>query len=53
MAHAESGRWISNVIEIAKIKKIGRFLFAVDIEKAFDSLDQFFFYFQCRKIWLW
>ena len=35
----ESGRLISDVIEIAKIKKLEGFLVAMDIEKAFDSLD--------------
>ena len=35
----ESGRLISDVIEIAKIKKLNVFLVAMDIEKAFDSLD--------------
>ena len=35
----ESGRLISDVIEIAKIKKLEGFLAAMDIEKAFDSLD--------------
>ena len=35
----ESGRLISDVLEIAKIKKLDGFLVAMDIEKAFDSLD--------------
>ena len=38
----ERGRLISNVIEVAKIKKLEGFLVAVDIEKAFDSLDHNF-----------
>ena len=38
----ESGRLISDVIEIAKIKKLDGFLVAMDIEKAFDSLDHDF-----------
>ena len=38
----ESGRLISDVIEIAKIKKFKRSLGAVNIEKAFDSLDHNF-----------
>ena len=37
----ESGRLISDVIEITKIRKIG-FLVTMDIEKAFDSLDHDF-----------
>ena len=37
----ESGRLISDVIEITKIRKIG-FLVTMDIEKAFDSLDHNF-----------
>ena len=39
----EYGRLISDIIEIAKIKKIEGFLVTMDIEKAFDF----------RKIWLW
>ena len=35
----ESRRLISDIIEIAKIKKIEVFLVTMDIEKAFDSLD--------------
>ena len=38
----ESGRLISDVIEIAKIKKLNGFLVAMDIEKAFESLDHDF-----------
>ena len=38
----ESERLISDVIEIAKIKKLDGFLVAMDIEKAFDSLDHDF-----------
>ena len=34
----ESRRLISDVIEIAKIKKLEGFLVTIDIEKAFDSL---------------
>ena len=39
----ESGILISDVIEIAKINKFEGFLVAMDIEKAFDSLDHIFF----------
>ena len=35
----ESGRSISDIIEITKIRKIGGFLLTIDIEKAFNSLD--------------
>ena len=35
-------RLIPDVIEIAKIKKFDGFLVAMDIEKAFDSLDHNF-----------
>ena len=38
----ESGRLISDIIEITKIRKIGDFLVTMDIEKAFDSLDHTF-----------
>ena len=38
----ESERLISDVIEIAKIKKLDGFLVAMDTEKAFDSLDHNF-----------
>ena len=49
----ESGRLISDVIEIAKIKKLDGFLVAMDIEKVFDSLDHDFLNFNSRKIWFW
>ena len=38
----ESGRLISNIIEITKIRKIGGFLVTMDIKKAFNSLDHNF-----------
>ena len=38
----ESERLISDVTEISKIKKLEGFLFAMDIVKAFDSLDHNF-----------
>ena len=38
----KSGRLISDVIEIAKLKKLKGFLITMDIEKAFDSLDHNF-----------
>ena len=38
----ESGRLISDIIEIARLKKLEGFLVTMDIEKAFDSLDHNF-----------
>ena len=38
----ESGRLISDIIEITKIRKIEGFLVTMDIEKAFDLLDHNF-----------
>ena len=38
----ESGRLISDMIEITKIRDIKGFLVTTDIEKAFDSLDHNF-----------
>ena len=38
----ESGRLISDIIEITEIRKIEGFLVTMDIEKAFDSLDHNF-----------
>ena len=35
----ESGRLISDIIEIAKIKKMEGFLVIMDTENTFDSLD--------------
>ena len=49
----ESGRLISDVTEIAKIKKLDGFLVAMDIEKAFDSLRSRLFNFNPRKTWFW
>ena len=49
----ESGRLISDIIEIAKIKKLEAFLVAIDDEKAFDSSGHNFVNFHSRKIWLW
>ena len=48
----ESGRLMSDIIEITKIRKIGGFLVTMDIEKAFDSLDQNFLI-STLKIWFW
>ena len=38
----ESGRLISDIIEIANTRKMEGFLVTMDVEKAFDSLDQAF-----------
>ena len=38
----EGGRLISDIIEIARLKKLEGFLVTMDIEKAFDSLDHNF-----------
>ena len=45
----ENRRLISDVIEIAKVKKLEDFLVAMDIEKAFDSLDHKFLIFTTEK----
>ena len=45
----ESRRLISDVIEIAKIEKLEGFLVAMDIEKAFDSLEHNFLIFTLEK----
>ena len=45
----ESRRLISDVIEIAKVKKLEDFLVAMDIEKAFDSLDHKILIFTTEK----
>ena len=39
---SESGRLISDILEICDKQKIGGFLVTMDIEKAFDSLDRNF-----------
>ena len=41
----ESGRLISDIIEIIEIRNIEGFLVTMDIEKAFDSLDHNFLIF--------
>ena len=45
----ESGRLLSNVIEIAKVKKLEIFFVAMGIEKAFDLSDQSFLVFTLEK----
>ena len=49
----ESGRLISDVIEIAEIKILDDFLVSMDIEKAFNSLNHDFLILTLEKIWLW
>ena len=38
----ESARLISDILEITKELQIGGYLVAIDIEKAFDSMDHVF-----------
>ena len=45
----ECGRLISDIVEIAKTKKIEGFLVTMDIEKAFDSLDHKFLIYALEK----
>ena len=45
----ESGRIISHITEIARLKKLKGFLVTMDIEKAFDSLDHNFLIFILEK----
>ena len=45
----ESGRLISHIIEIARLKKLEGFLVTMGIEKAFDSLDHNFLIFTLEK----
>ena len=45
----ESERLISDIIEIAKIKRIEGFLATMDIEKAFYSLDHKFLIYALEK----
>ena len=45
----DSGRLTSDIIEIAKIKKIEGFLVKMDIEKAFHSLDHKFLIYTLEK----
>ena len=46
---SESGRLISDVIEMCDILDISGYLVTMDIEKAFDSLDQDFLLFVLKK----
>ena len=50
---SESGRLISDVIEMSDILDIPGYLVTMDIEKAFDSLDHDFLLSAFKKIWLW
>ena len=47
---SESGRLISDVIEMCDILDISGYLVTMDIEKAFDSLDHDFLLFVLKKI---
>ena len=47
---SESGRLISDVLEITNSLDIEGLLMTVDIEKAFDSI---IIDVRCKKIWIW
>ena len=47
---SESGKLISDVIEMCDILDIPGYLVTMDIEKAFDSLDHDFLLFALKKI---
>ena len=49
---SESGRLISDVIEMCDILDISGYLVTMDIEKAFDSLDHDFLLFALKKFGL-
>ena len=50
---SESGRLISDVLEITNSIDIEGLLMAVDIEKAFDSINHSFLICVLKKIWIW
>ena len=50
---SESGRLISDVIEMRDILDIPGYLVTMDIEKALDSSDQDFLLSVLVKIWFW
>ena len=49
---SEGGRLISDILEMTDILKMKVFLLAIDTEKTFDSVDQYFFTCYSRNIWL-
>ena len=49
----ESGRLISDIMEICVKENIPGYLVTMDLEKAFDSLDHVFFIVRFEKVWLW
>ena len=50
---SESGRLISDVLEITNSLDIEGLLMAVDIEKAFDSINHSSLMCVLKKIWIW
>ena len=48
----ESGRVISDVIEVCDIEKLGGYLMTIDFEKAFDSMNHAFLI-AALKRWFW
>ena len=50
---SESGRLISDVLEITNSLDIEGLLMTVDIEKAFDSIYHSFLMCVLKKIWFW
>ena len=50
---SESGRLISDVLEIANSSDIERLLMTLDIEKAFDSINHSFLMCVLKKNWIW
>ena len=46
---SESGKVISDILEISKSRSLEGFLVIVDIEKAFDSVNHCFFLHSLRK----
>ena len=49
----ESGRLISDVLEITNSFDIEGILMTVDIEKAFDSINHSFLMCVLKKLWIW
>ena len=45
----ESGRLISDILDVSNIEKLGGYLLTIDIEKAFDSLDHTFLFNVLKK----
>ena len=45
----ETGRLVSDILEVSDVLNIDRFLVAMDIEKTFDSLNHSFLYAVLKK----